>query len=132
MTSPLSGEAKIAQILREFLTFMYSLFEMCCPSLWDWVGKVRSHIYFHFAHIVEISALLLPLYSGGAVIVCANVQCCWSEGSPQCQIFCFWYRVNKKKNHFFLENKVVVNFDFRHGAKKSGQSGHPFRSYGYL
>ena len=33
---------------------------------------------------------------------------------------------------FFLENKVVVNFDFRHGAKKSGQSGHPFRSYGYL
>ena len=34
------------------------------------------------------------------------------------------------QNHFFLENKVVVNF--RHGAKKSGQSGHPFRSYGYL
>ena len=36
------------------------------------------------------------------------------------------------QNHFFLENKVVINFDFRHGAKKSGQSGHPFRSYGYL
>ena len=36
------------------------------------------------------------------------------------------------ENQFFLENKVVVNFDFRHGAKKSGQSGHPFRSYGYL
>ena len=33
------------------------------------------------------------------------------------------------QNHF-LENKV--NFNFRHGAKKSGQSGHPFRSYGYL
>ena len=33
---------------------------------------------------------------------------------------------------FFLENKVVVNFDFRHGAKKSSQSGHPFQSYGYL
>ena len=33
---------------------------------------------------------------------------------------------------FFLENKVVVNFNFRHGAKKSGQLGHPFRSYGYL
>ena len=32
----------------------------------------------------------------------------------------------------FLENKVVVNFNFRHIAKKSGQSGHPFRSYGYL
>ena len=36
------------------------------------------------------------------------------------------------QNHFFLENKVVVNFNFRHGAKKSGQSGHSFRSYGYL
>ena len=33
---------------------------------------------------------------------------------------------------FFLENKVVVNFNFRHGAKKSGQLGHPFRSYGSL
>ena len=33
---------------------------------------------------------------------------------------------------FVLENKVVLNFDFRHGANKSGQSGHPFRSYGYL
>ena len=36
------------------------------------------------------------------------------------------------QNHFFLENKMVINFNFRHGAKKSGQSGHPFRSYGYL
>ena len=35
------------------------------------------------------------------------------------------------QNHF-LENKVVINYDFRHGAKKSGQSGHSFRSYGYL
>ena len=26
-----------------------------------------------------------------------------------------------------LENKVFFNFDFRHGAKKSGQSGHSFR-----
>ena len=33
---------------------------------------------------------------------------------------------------FFLENKVVINFNFRHGAKKSGQSGHPFRSYGFF
>ena len=31
-----------------------------------------------------------------------------------------------------LENKVLLNFDFRHGAKKSSQSGHPFQSYGYL
>ena len=36
------------------------------------------------------------------------------------------------QNHFFLENKVVVNFNFRHGAKKSGQSGHSFRSYGFF
>ena len=49
LTSLLSGKAKIAQILREFLTFMYSqrmrsvgkpLFEMCCPSFRDWVGMV--------------------------------------------------------------------------------------------
>ena len=33
---------------------------------------------------------------------------------------------------FFLENKVVINFNFRHGAKKSGPSGHPFRSYGFF
>ena len=36
------------------------------------------------------------------------------------------------QNHFFLENKVVLNFNFRHEAKKSGQSGHPFRSYGFF
>ena len=36
------------------------------------------------------------------------------------------------QNHFFLENKVVLNFNFWHGAKNSSQSGHPFRSYGYL
>ena len=36
------------------------------------------------------------------------------------------------QNHFFLENKVVVNFNFRHGAKKSGQSDHSFRSYGFF
>ena len=41
-------------------------------------------------------------------------------------------RGNNWSKSFFLENKVVINFDFRHGAKKSGQSGHPFRSYGYL
>ena len=33
------------------------------------------------------------------------------------------------QNHFFY---VVVNFNFRHGAKKSGQSGHSFGSYGYI
>ena len=35
------------------------------------------------------------------------------------------------QNHF-LQNKVVINFNFRHGAKKSGQSGHSFRSYGFF
>ena len=32
------------------------------------------------------------------MIVCANVQWCWSEGSPQCQIFCFGIGSIKKKN----------------------------------
>ena len=30
----------------------------------------------------------------------------------------------------FLENKVVINFDFRSGAKKSGHLDYPFQSYG--
>ena len=29
-----------------------------------------------------------------------------------------------------LENKVVINFDFRSGAKKSGHLDYPFQSYG--
>ena len=29
----------------------------------------------------------------------------------------------------FLENKVVVNFEFRHGAKKLGHLDHPLQSY---
>ena len=36
------------------------------------------------------------------------------------------------QNIFFLENKVVINFDFRHGAKKSGRLDHTLQSYGYL
>ena len=36
------------------------------------------------------------------------------------------------QNHFFLENKVVINFDFRHGAKKSGHLDHPLQSYGQI
>ena len=34
------------------------------------------------------------------------------------------------QNNFFLENKVVINFDFRSGAKKSGHLDYPFKSYG--
>ena len=34
------------------------------------------------------------------------------------------------QNHFFLENKVVINFDFRSGAKKSGHLDYPLQSYG--
>ena len=33
------------------------------------------------------------------------------------------------QNQFFLENKVVINFDFRSGAKKSGHLDYPFKSY---
>ena len=31
-----------------------------------------------------------------------------------------------------LENKVVINFDFRHGAKKSGHLDNPLQSYGKI
>ena len=41
-------------------------------------------------------------------------------------------RSNGWSKSLFLENKVVINFNFRHGAKKSGQSGHSFRSYGFF
>ena len=34
------------------------------------------------------------------------------------------------QNLFFLENKVVINFDCRRGAKKSGHLDYPFKSYG--
>ena len=30
------------------------------------------------------------------------------------------------------ENKVVLNFDFRHGAKKTGHLDHPLQSYGQI
>ena len=47
--------------------------------------------------------------------------------------------VNKAKNlgtgwskSIVLENKVVINFDFRHGAKKSGRLDHTLQSYSYL
>ena len=33
-------------------------------------------------------------------------------------------RGNNWSKSFFLENKVVINFDFRHGAKKSGHLDH--------
>ena len=36
------------------------------------------------------------------------------------------------QNNFFLENKVVINFDVRHGAKKSGHLDHTLQSYGSL
>ena len=35
------------------------------------------------------------------------------------------------QNNFFLENKVFINFDFWHGAKKSGHLDHTLQSYGY-
>ena len=36
------------------------------------------------------------------------------------------------QNNSYLENKVVINFDFRHGAKKSDYLDHILQSYGYL
>ena len=39
-------------------------------------------------------------------------------------------RWNGWSKSIFLENKVVINFDFRSGAKKSGHLDYPFKSYG--
>ena len=51
-------------------------------------------------------------------------------------VYCSWkggrQRGNGRSKSSFLEDKVLVKFDFRIGAKKSGQSGHSFRSYDYL
>ena len=39
-------------------------------------------------------------------------------------------RWNGWSKSIFLENKVVINFDFRSGTKKSGHLDYPFKSYG--
>ena len=39
-------------------------------------------------------------------------------------------RWNGWSKSLLLENKVVINFDFRSGAKKSGHLDYPFQSYG--
>ena len=36
------------------------------------------------------------------------------------------------QNNFFLENKVVINFNIRRGAKKLGHLDHTLQSYGSL
>ena len=41
-------------------------------------------------------------------------------------------RGNGWSKSFFKENKAVINFDFRHGAKKSGHLDHTLQSSGYL
>ena len=38
----------------------------------------------------------------------------------------------QRSKSFFLENKVVINFNFRHGAKKSGHLDHLLQSYGQI
>ena len=40
--------------------------------------------------------------------------------------------VSVGQNQYFLGKKVVIIYDFRHAAKKSGHSGHGLWSYGYL
>ena len=39
-------------------------------------------------------------------------------------------RWNGWSKSIVLENKVVINFDCRRGAKKSGHLDYPFKSYG--
>ena len=51
-------------------------------------------------------------------------------------VYCSWkggrQRGNGWSKSFFLENKVVTNFDFRHWAKKSGHLDHLLQSYGQI
>ena len=46
------------------------------------------------------------------------------------QKLCKRKRWNGWSKSIVLENKVVINFDFRSGAKKSGHLDYPFKSYG--
>ena len=50
--------------------------------------------------------------------------------APQVAILCKRKRWNGWSKSLLLENKVVINFDFRSGAKKSGHLDYPFQSYG--
>ena len=46
------------------------------------------------------------------MIECANVQCCWPEGSPQCQIFCFGVgSIKKRKKEYSREKMGEIMFD---------------------
>ena len=36
------------------------------------------------------------------------------------------------QNQLFLENKMAIKFDFRHGAKKSGRLDHSLQIYGKI
>ena len=56
-----------------------------------------------------------------------------AHGTGKVRSFSFEGTANAEtvgQNQFFLENKVVINFDFRSGAKKSGHLDYPFKSYG--
>ena len=59
----------------------------------------------------------------------SNIQFQWfpiEKGRKLCKR----KRWNGWSKSIVLENKVVVNFDFRSGAKKSGHLDYPFQSYG--
>ena len=64
-----------------------------------------------------------------------GVDGCFKGVEGCCRVFevCLegvWKNKIEVWNQFFLENKVVINFDFRSGAKKSGHLDYPFKSYG--
>ena len=65
---------------------------------WRKKTQMQTNVKCH-CKLRRVAALLL---------MCAIVQCCWSEGSPQCQIFCFGIGSIKKnkKNHFLEEGNV--------------------------
>ena len=71
-----------------------------------------------------------------------NTKFCPRNVKWPISLFSLWYPPKRDENYananaetvgqnlFFLENKVVINFDFRSGAKKSGHLDYPFKSYG--
>ena len=74
--------------------------------------KIKFHynIFSTFFHYEEALMSVRPPAGGGVV---NNLRSGWSKS-------------------IVLENEVVLNFDFRHGAKKSGQSGDSFRSFDFF
>ena len=74
--------------------------------------KFSDHIFYLFSLRRSVDELTTPRGGGGRGVGSKNLNNDWS------------------KSFFFLENKVVIDFDFRSGTKKSGHLDYPLQSYG--